>query len=114
MVELIFALTTSVFIRSHALHTGIPLPPAALVDVFPYFLPGTASRVDAYVEELEDHYVPHLGEIRRTSIARSGMASWERAKEGTAAGRESVDKGVKNAMESIEQGTGVKWITHKK
>ncbi|KAG1721586.1 uncharacterized protein EDB91DRAFT_1275572 [Suillus paluster] len=73
----------SVSIRSHALHTRISLPPAALVSVFLYFLPGTASWVDAHVKELEDHYVPHLGEIRRTSIACSGMTSWERAKGGT-------------------------------
>ncbi|KAG1724325.1 uncharacterized protein EDB91DRAFT_1269267 [Suillus paluster] len=108
------ALKMSVFIHSHALHTRISLPPAALFSVFLYFLPGTASRVDAHVEELEDHYVPHLGEIRRTSIARSEMTSWECAKGGTAAGRESVDKGVKSVMESIEQGMEVKLIRHKK
>jgi organizing structure protein 2 len=32
----------------------------------------------------------------------------ERAKEGAAAGRESVNKGVKSIVESIEQGTGLK------
>jgi organizing structure protein 2 len=32
----------------------------------------------------------------------------ERAKEGAAAGRESVNKGVMSIVESIEQGTGLK------
>ncbi|KAG1738011.1 apolipo protein O-domain-containing protein [Suillus lakei] len=102
----ISALTTSVLTRSRALPTRILLPPTALVGAFMYFLPGTASRVGAYAEELEDRYVPRIGEIRRTSVAHSGIA-WERAKEGTAAGRESVSKGVKNVVESIEQGTGL-------
>ncbi|KAG0704884.1 hypothetical protein DFH29DRAFT_908966, partial [Suillus ampliporus] len=56
--------------------------------------------------ELEDRYVPRLGEIRRTSIAHSGVA-WERAKEGAAAGRESDNNGVKNIVERIEEGTGL-------
>jgi len=103
----ISALTTSVLTRSRALPTRILLPPAALVGAFAYFLPGTASRVGAYAGELEDRYVPRVGEIRRTSIAHSGIA-WERAKEGAAAGRESVNKSVKSVVESIEQGTGLK------
>ncbi|KAG0693327.1 apolipo protein O-domain-containing protein [Suillus ampliporus] len=103
----ISALTTSVLTRSRALPTRILLPPAALVGAFAYFLPGTASRVGAYAEELEDRYVPRVGEIRRTSIAHSGIA-WERAKEGVAAGRESVNNGVKSIVERIEEGTGLK------
>jgi organizing structure protein 2 len=102
----ISALTTSVLTRSRALPIRVLLPPAALVSAFTYFLPGTASRVGSYVEELEDRYVPRFGEIRRTSVAHSGIA-WERAKEGAAAGRASVNKGVKGIVESIEQGTGL-------
>ncbi|KAG2139835.1 apolipo protein O-domain-containing protein [Suillus bovinus] len=102
----ISALTTSVLTRSRALPIRILLPPAALCSAFAYFLPGTASRVGAYAEELEDRYVPRFGEIRRTSVAHSGIA-WERAKEGATAGRESVNKGVKSIVESIEQGTGL-------
>ncbi|KAG0701628.1 apolipo protein O-domain-containing protein [Suillus ampliporus] len=103
----ISALTTSVLTRSRALPTRILLPPAALVGAFTYFLPGTTSRVGAYAEELEDRYIPRIGEIRRTSIALSGIG-WERVKEGAAAGRESVNNGVKSILESIEEGTGLK------
>jgi organizing structure protein 2 len=102
----ISALTTSVLTRSRALPIRILLPPAALASAFAYFLPGTASRVGSYAEELEDRYVPRFGEIRRTSVAHSGIA-WERAKEGAAAGRESLNNGVKGIVESIEQGTGL-------
>lgn len=102
----ISALTTSVLARSRALPIRILLPPAALASAFAYFLPGTASRVGSYAEELEDRYVPRFGEIRRTSVAHSGIA-WERAKEGAAAGRESLNNGVKGIVESIEQGTGL-------
>jgi organizing structure protein 2 len=102
----ISALTTSVLARSRALPIRVLLPPTALVSAFIYFLPGTASRVGSYAEELEDRYVPRFGEIRRTSIAHSGIA-WERAKAGATAGRESVNKGVKGIVESIEQGTGL-------
>ncbi|KAG2099276.1 apolipo protein O-domain-containing protein [Suillus discolor] len=73
----IFALMTCVLTRSRGLPTRILLPPAALISAFAYFLPGTASRVGAYGRELEDRYVPRFGEIRRTSIAHSGIA-WER------------------------------------
>lgn len=102
----ISALTTSVLTRSRALPTRILLPPTALVSAFIYFLPGTASRVGTYTGELEDRYVPRFREIRKTSVAHSGIA-WERAKESAAAGRESVNKGVKSIVESIEQGTGL-------
>lgn len=102
----ISALTTSVLTRSRALPIRILLPPAALASAFAYFLPGTASRVGSYAEELEDRYVPRFGEIRRTSVAHSGIA-WERAKGGAAAGRESLNNGVKGIVESIEQGTGL-------
>ncbi|KAG1850095.1 apolipo protein O-domain-containing protein [Suillus tomentosus] len=102
----ISALTTSVLTRSRGLPTRILLPPTALIGAFAYFLPGTASRVGAYGRELEDRYVPRFGEIRRTSIAHSGIA-WERAKESAAVGRDSVNKGVKSIVESIEQGTGL-------
>ncbi|KAG1762573.1 apolipo protein O-domain-containing protein [Suillus occidentalis] len=102
----ISALTTSVLTRSRALPIRILLPPAALASAFAYFLPGTASRVGSYAEELEDRYVPRFGEIRRTSVAHSGIA-WERAKDGAAAGRESLNNGVKGIVESIEQGTGL-------
>jgi organizing structure protein 2 len=103
----ISALTTSVITRSRSLPIRAFLPPIALVGAFLYFLPGTASRVGAYTGELEDRYVPRFREIRRTSIAHSGIAL-ERAKEGAAAGRESVNKGVRSIVESIEQGTGLK------
>lgn len=102
----ISALTTSVLTRSRALPIRILLPPAALASAFAYFLPGTASRVGSYAEELEDRYVPRFGEIRRTSVAHSSIA-WERAKNGAAAGRESLNNGVKGIVESIEQGTGL-------
>jgi organizing structure protein 2 len=102
----ISALTTSVLTRSRALPIRILLPPAALASAFAYFLPGTASRVGSYAEELEDRYVPRFGEIRKTSVAHSGIA-WERAKDGAAAGRESLNNGVKGIVESIEQGTGL-------
>lgn len=78
-----------------------------MVGAFTYFLPRTASRVGEYAEELGDSYVPRFGEIVRTSIAHSNMAL-ERAKESASAGRESVNKGVKSVVESIEQGTGLK------
>ncbi|KAG0691916.1 hypothetical protein DFH29DRAFT_1009836 [Suillus ampliporus] len=81
----ISALTMSVLTCSGALPTRILLPPADIVGAFAYFLPGTASRVGAYADELEGRYIPRIGEIRRTSIAHSGIA-WERAKEGAAAG----------------------------
>ncbi|KAG2078709.1 hypothetical protein BDR04DRAFT_1131628 [Suillus decipiens] len=103
----ISALTTSVLTRSRSLPTRIFLPPIALAGAFSYFLPGTASRVAAHGVELEDRYVPRFGEIRRTSVAHSGIA-WERAKESAVAGRESVNQGVKNVVESIEQRTGLK------
>lgn len=103
----ISALTTSVVTRSRALPIRIFLPPVALAGAFVYFLPKTASRVGVYAEELEDRYVPRFGEIRRTSIAHSGIAL-ERAKASAAAGRESVNKGVKSVVESIEQATGLK------
>jgi len=102
----ISALTTSVLTRSRALPIRIFLPPTALAGAFMYFLPGTTSRVGAYTGELEERYVPRFREIRKTSIAHSGIA-WERAKESAAAGRESVNKGVKSTVESIEQGTGL-------
>ncbi|KAG0692016.1 hypothetical protein DFH29DRAFT_973167, partial [Suillus ampliporus] len=103
----ISALTTSVLTRSCALPTRILLPPAALVGAFTYFLLGTTSWVGAYAEELEDCYIPRIGEIRRMSIAHSGIG-WERVKEGAAAGRESVNNGVKSILESIEEGMGLK------
>jgi organizing structure protein 2 len=102
----ISALTTSVLTRSRALPIRIFLPPTALAGAFMYFLPGTTSRVGAYTGELEERYVPRFREIRKTSIAHSGIA-WERAKESAVAGRESVNKGVKSIVESIEQGTGL-------
>ncbi|KAG0693874.1 hypothetical protein DFH29DRAFT_1084065 [Suillus ampliporus] len=98
---------TSVLTRSRALPTHILLAPAALVGAFACFLPDTTSQVGTYAKELEDCHVPRVGEIRRTSIAHSGIG-WKRAKEGAAAGRDSVNNSVKIVAERIEEGMELK------
>ncbi|KAG1750565.1 uncharacterized protein EDB91DRAFT_1244149 [Suillus paluster] len=86
----ISALTTSVLTRSRALPTRILLPPCS-----------------SSWRSLKIVMFPALERSEKLLVAHSGIA-WERAKEGAAAGRVSVNNGVKSVVESIEQGTGLK------
>ncbi|KAG0692276.1 hypothetical protein DFH29DRAFT_882728 [Suillus ampliporus] len=58
--------------------------------------------------------MPRDAHVASTNQGTHGQADqhsgigWERAKEGAAAGRESVDNGVKSVVERIEEGTGFK------
>lgn len=60
-----------------------------------------------WVEELESRYAPRVGEIRRTSVAHTGMAFGilgEKYKQG----KEGVARGARIAVEGIESGTGLR------
>lgn len=103
----ISALTASVIVRSRALPVRFLFPPLSLIGAFAYFLPRTAGRVGGWVEELEGKYAPRFGEIRRTSVAHTGMALGmlgDRYKEG----KEGLGKGARAMVEGIESSTGLK------
>ncbi|KIK93215.1 hypothetical protein PAXRUDRAFT_829177 [Paxillus rubicundulus Ve08.2h10] len=101
------ALTASVLVRSRSLPTRFVLPPLSLLGAFAYFLPRTAGRVGEWAEELEDKYVPRVGEIRRTSIAHTGMA-WEMLGDKFRDGKEGLGRGARSVVEGIESSTGLK------
>lgn len=74
---------------------------------FAYFLPRTAGRVGGWVEELEGRYAPRVGEIRRTSVAHTGMALGmlgEKYREG----KKGLGKGARSVVEGIESSTGLR------
>ncbi|KIJ13020.1 hypothetical protein PAXINDRAFT_170902 [Paxillus involutus ATCC 200175] len=101
------ALTASILVRSRSLPTRFVLPPLSLLGAFAYFLPRTAGRVGDWAEELEDKYVPRVGEIRRTSIAHTGMA-WEKLGDKFRDGREGLGRGARSVVDGIESSTGLK------
>ncbi|KAF8838563.1 hypothetical protein BDN67DRAFT_971335 [Paxillus ammoniavirescens] len=101
------ALTASILVRSRSLPTRFVLPPLSLLGAFAYFLPRTAGRVGDWVEELEDKYVPRIGEIRRTSIAHTGMA-WEMLGDKFKDGKEGLGRGARSVVDGIESSTGLK------
>ncbi|KAL4078052.1 apolipo protein O-domain-containing protein [Scleroderma citrinum] len=103
----ISALTASIFARSSSLPTRFLLPPLSFLGAFVYFLPRTASRVGSYAEELEDRYVPKLGEVRRTGIAHGKMAL-ERLGESARDGKGALEKGAGSIVGAIESSTGLK------
>ncbi|KIJ64200.1 hypothetical protein HYDPIDRAFT_28642 [Hydnomerulius pinastri MD-312] len=103
----ISALTASIFVRSRRLPTRIILPPLSLLAAFAYFLPRTAERVGDWAEELEGRYIPRVGEIRRTSVAHTGMGLamlGEKVREG----KEGLGKGARKLVDGVESGTGLK------
>lgn len=60
-----------------------------------------------WAEELEGTYAPRVGEIRRTSIAHTGMALGtlgEKYREG----KEGLGKGARSLVEGIESSTGLR------
>ncbi|KAH7882718.1 apolipo protein O-domain-containing protein [Phlebopus sp. FC_14] len=101
------ALTASILVRSRSLPARFLLPPLSFLGAFVYFLPRTAGRVGDWAEELEGRYVPRVGEVRRTSIAHSGMAL-AMLREKTKEGKDSLNRGARTVVENIERGTGLK------
>ena len=101
------ALTGSVLARSRGLPTRILLPPTLTLIAFSHFLPNTASNVGSYVTDLERRYVPRAAEIQETAIAHSKM-TWEMAKEKAADGKETVEEGVRKAVGTVQEKTGLK------
>ncbi|KIM59534.1 hypothetical protein SCLCIDRAFT_1217663 [Scleroderma citrinum Foug A] len=103
----ISALTASIFARSRSLPTRFLLPPLSFLGAFIYFLPRTASRIGSYAEELEDRYIPKLGEVRRTGVAHGAMAV-ERLRESAKEGKETLEKGARSVVDAVEDTTGLK------
>ena len=103
----ISALTASIFARSRSLPTRVLFPPLSFLGAFIYFLPRTASRVGSYAEELEDRYVPKLGEVRKTGVAHGAMAV-ERLRESTREGKEALERGARSVVDAVESSTGLK------
>ncbi|KAI9463440.1 apolipo protein O-domain-containing protein, partial [Boletus coccyginus] len=103
----ISALTASVVVRSRSLPVRFLLPPLSFIGAFAYFLPCTAGRVGGWVEDLEGRYAPRVGEIRRTSVAHTGMALGmlgEKYREG----KQGLGKGARSVVEGIESSTGLR------
>ena len=103
----ISALTASIFARSRSLPTRFLLPPLSFLGAFIYFLPRTASRIGSYAEELEDRYIPKLGEVRRTGVAHGVMAV-ERLRESAREGKETLERGARSVVDAVEDTTGLK------
>lgn len=100
-------LTASVVVRSRSLPVRFLLPPLSFIGAFAYFLPRTAGRVGSWVEELEGKYAPRVGEIRRTSIAHTGM-TLGMLEDKYRQGKEGLGKGARSAVEQLESSTGLK------
>jgi len=103
----ISALTASIFARSRSLPTRFLLPPLSFLGTFIYFLPGTASRIGSYAEELEDRYIPKLGEVRRTGVAHGAMAVG-RLRESAREGKETLERSARRVVDAVEDRTGLK------
>lgn len=101
------ALTTSVVVRSRSLPVRFLLPPLSFIGAFAYFLPHTAGRVGGWVEELEERYVPRVGEIRRTGVVHTSMALGMLG-EKYGEGKQGLSKGVRRVVEGIESNTGLR------
>ncbi len=100
-------LTGSVLGRNRILFTRLLLPPALFVLSFNHFLPKTAHNVSEYLGSLEERYLPTVAEKHAIANAHSAM-TWERAKEATASGRESVTRNVGDVLARLQAVTGLK------
>ncbi|CCM06590.1 uncharacterized protein FIBRA_08868 [Fibroporia radiculosa] len=100
-------LTGSIFARNRILAARIFLPPTLLVLSFNHFLPKTATNIQGYLGSLEDTYFPTLAEKHEIANQHSAM-TWERIKDATSNGRETLASSVESAIVRLEDVTGLK------
>ncbi|KAK1225209.1 hypothetical protein PQX77_011889 [Marasmius sp. AFHP31] len=100
-------LTGSIITRSRALPIRLFFPPALFALSLNHFLPKTTNNLTEYFGSLERTYFPTFAEKHAIARAHSAM-TWERIKEATASGRESLNKGVESGLEKIQDATGLK------
>lgn len=103
----IAALTGSILTRSRALPLRFITPPIFFFATLNHFLPKTSHNLGVYGAELEERFAPRLREIHLTANAHTRM-TWERAKEATKDGRQSLGRGVEGIVGQIQEATGLK------
>lgn len=100
-------LTGSIVTRNRILPTRLFIPPLLLILSLNHFLPKTSHNLSSYVSELEERYAPGLKEKHEIANAHTRM-TWERAKEATHDGRESLGKATESLVGRIQEATGLK------
>ncbi|KAK7046110.1 hypothetical protein VNI00_007112 [Paramarasmius palmivorus] len=100
-------LSGSIIARNRALPIRFITPPVLLALSMNHFLPKTTANLSEYLGNLEETYFPTLAQKHAVANAHTAM-TWEMIKNATANGRESVTKGVENAVGKIEETTGLK------
>ncbi|KAI0084751.1 apolipo protein O-domain-containing protein [Irpex rosettiformis] len=100
-------LTGSVIARNRIIFTRLLLPPTLFILSLNHFLPKTSHNISSYLGQLEDTYFPTLAEKHAIANAHTAM-TWERAKEATANGRETLGHGVEKILGRVQESTGLK------
>ncbi|KIK70219.1 hypothetical protein GYMLUDRAFT_34710, partial [Collybiopsis luxurians FD-317 M1] len=100
-------LSGSIITRNRSLPLRLIFPPILLALSANHFLPKTTSNLTAYLGSLEDQYFPTLAEKHAVANAHSAM-TWERIKDATRSGRESLYGGVVKGVDKVQEVTGLK------
>ena len=87
--------------------TRLLLPPAFLIISANHFLPQTTANLTSYFSSLEETHFPRLAQKHDVANAHTRM-TWERIKDGAQNGRAWVNRGAENAVEKIQDVTGLK------
>ncbi|KAH8081340.1 apolipo protein O-domain-containing protein [Cristinia sonorae] len=100
-------LTGSIIARNRFIGTRLLLPPTLFLLSLNHFLPKTSHNLSAYFSSLEQTYFPALAEKHAIANAHASM-TWERAKEATKDGRETLSGGVVALVGKLQDATGLK------
>ncbi|KAI0684210.1 apolipo protein O-domain-containing protein [Cytidiella melzeri] len=100
-------LTGSVIARNRTIFARLLLPPALLILSANHFLPKTSRNISYYFGQLEETYFPTLAQKHAVANAHTAM-TWERAKDATSSGRETVGRVVGSVLSRVQESTGLK------
>jgi len=100
-------LTGSIIARNRILATRLFLPPVFFLASLSHFLPKTSHNLSLYFSELEGRFAPGLKDKHDIANAHARM-TWERAKETTKNGRDSVERIAVGLVGRVQDATGLK------
>ncbi|KAF5390005.1 hypothetical protein D9757_003854 [Collybiopsis confluens] len=100
-------LSGSIITRNRSLPLRMIFPPLLLALSANHFLPKTTHNLSEYLSTLEDHYFPTLAQKHAVANAHTAM-TWERIKDATRSGRDSMYGGVVKGVDKVQEMTGLK------
>jgi len=93
--------------RNRIFSTRLFIPPLFFLVSLNHFLPKTSHNLSLYLSELEERYAPSMKEKHDIANAHTRM-TWDRVKEATKDGRESVRRATASLVRKVQDTTGLK------